>query len=110
MHARNAMHPYLEVLNGQAAFRIAPFDQKAAIEAALAMSDANRRGGFRVDAANPDTSRTKIKFDRQIVAIAKAEGAKAVYSDDVDVHSYAKLAGLDAYRTVDLDLPPEDLL
>lgn len=110
VHVRKAMHPYLEVLNGQAAFRIAPFDQKAAIEAAVAMSDANRRGGFRVDAANPDTSRTKIKFDRQIVAIAKAEGAKAVYSDDVDVHSYAKLAGLDAYRTADLDLPSEHLL
>ena len=110
VHAGDAMQPYLDVLNGQASFRIAPFDQKAAIEAALAMSDANRRGGFRIDAANPAASRTKIKFDRQIVAIAKAEGAKAVYSDDVDVHGYAKHAGLDAYRTADLDLPPEDLL
>lgn len=84
VHAGDAMQPYLDTLNSQAAFRIAPFDQKAAIEAALAMSDAIRRGGRRVDAANPDSTVTKIKFDRQIVAIAKAEGARAVYSDDKD--------------------------
>jgi len=108
VHAGDAMQPYLDTLNGQAAFRIAPFDQKAAIEAALAMSDAIKRGGRRVDAANPDATVTKIKFDRQIVAIAKAEGAHAVYSDDADVHGYARHAGLDAYRTADLDLPPED--
>jgi len=108
VHAGDAMQPYLDILNGQSAFRIASFDQKAAIEAALAMSDAIKRGGHRVDAANPDATKTKIKFDRQIVAIAKAEGAHAVYSDDADVHSYAKHAGLDAYRTADLDLPPDD--
>ena len=108
VHAGDAMHPYLDTLNGQAVFRIAPFDQKAAIEAALAMSDAIKRGGHRVDAENPDPSRTKIKFDRQIVAIAKAEGARVVYTDDGDIHRYARHAGLDAYRTVDLDLPPED--
>ena len=108
VHAGHAMQPYLDTLNGQAAFRIAPFDQKAAIEAALAMSDAIKRGGRRIDAANPDATVTKIKFDRQIVAIAKAEGAHAVYSDDADVHVYSMHAGLDAYRTADLDLPPED--
>ena len=108
VHAGAAMQTYLEILNGQAAFRIAPFDQKAAIEAALAMSDAIRRGGHRVDAANPDVTKTKIKFDRQIVAIAKAEGAHSVYSDDEDVHRYAIQAGLKAHRTSELDLPPED--
>jgi len=108
VHAGDALQPYLETLNGQAAFRIVPFDQKAAIEAALAMSDAIRRGGHRVDAANPDATKTKIKFDRQIVAIAKAEGAHTVYSDDDDVHHYATQAGLGAYRTAELDLPPED--
>ncbi|WP_299357012.1 PIN domain-containing protein [uncultured Shimia sp.] len=108
VHAGDALQPYLDTLNGQAAFRIAPFDQKAAIEAALAMSDAIKRGGHRVDAANPDATKTKIKFDRQIVAIAKAEGAHTVYSDDDDVHNYAARADLKAYRTAELDLPPED--
>lgn len=109
VHAGAAMQRYLEILNGQASFRIAPFDQKAAIEAALVTSDAIKRGGHRIDAANPDSSKTKIKFDRMIVAIAKVEGAHTVYSDDDDVHSYATRAGLKAFRTAELDLPPEEL-
>lgn len=108
VHSGEAMGPYLEMLNGASCFKIAPFDQKAAIEAALAMSDAIKRGGHRVDAANPDASKTKIKFDRQIVAVAKAEGAHTIYSDDTDVHRYALHCGLRAYRTLELDLPPED--
>ena len=108
VHSGDALQPYLDILNSQVAFRIVPFDQKAAIEAALAMSDAIRRGGHRIDAANPDATKTKIKFDRQIVAIARAEGAHTVYSDDDDVHQYSTRAGLHAYRTAELDLPPED--
>ena len=108
VHAGDAMDGYLNILNGQSVFRIADFNLKAAIEAALAMREALSRGGHRIDAANPDATKTKIKFDRQIVAIAVAEGAHSVYSDDDDVHSYAGRAGLSAYRTLDLDLPPED--
>lgn len=108
VHAGDAMQPYIDTLNGQAVFRVVPFDQRAAIEVALAMRDAIRRGGHRIDAANPDSTKTKIKFDRQIVAIAKAEGAEVIYSDDEDVHAYAKIAGLNSLRTADLDLPPED--
>jgi len=108
VYAGAAMQSYIETLNGQSVFRIVPFDQKAAIEAALATRDAIDRGGHRVDAANPHATKTKIKFDRQIVAVAKAEGAIAVYSDDDDVHNYAKRSGLNAYRTMDLELPPED--
>ena len=108
VNAGGAMPQYLDTLNSQSVFRIAPFDQKAAIEAALAHRDALDRGGLRVDSSNPDATKTKIKFDRQIVAIAKAEGAEAVYSDDDDVIGYAKKAGLKAYRTANLELPPED--
>lgn len=109
VHAGCATDRYLDVLNNQVTFRIAHFDQKAAIEAAIAMRDALDRGGHRVDAANPDATKTKIKFDRQIVAIAKAEGAHTIYSDDEDVFNYGQRAGLKVIRTGDLDLPPEDL-
>lgn len=108
VHSRDAMDGYLNILNGQSVFRIADFNQKAAIEAALAMRESLSRGGHRVDAANPDATRTKIKFDRQIIAIAVAEGAHSIYSDDEDVHSYGSRAGLMVFRTIDLDLPPED--
>jgi hypothetical protein len=42
------------------------------------------------------------------VAIAKVEGATAVYSDDADVIDYAREAGLEGYRLADLPEPPED--
>ena len=99
---------YVQRLNGILSFRIAPFDQKAAIEAAIMHRDALQRGGIRIDAAKLDTTRTKIKFDRQIVAIAKVEGARIVYSDDDDVITYAEKAGMEASRTANLDPPPED--
>lgn len=107
VYAGAAMQPYLDILTTQAAFRVAAFDQKAALEVAIAIRDSIERGSHRVDSANPDVTKTKIKFDRQIVGIAKAEGAHTVYSDDRDVHNYAKHAGLKAFRTIDLDLPPE---
>ncbi len=108
VRADAAMSEYLGILNGSAAFRIVPFDQKAAIEAAIDMNAALKSGGLRANAQDADTTKTKIKFDRQIVAIAKAEGAHTIYSDDKHVHSYASRAGLKAIRTADLDLPPED--
>jgi len=107
VYADQAMQHYLEILDKGSCFRIAAFGQKAAIEAAVATRDAIRRGGRRVD-ADPDSTVAKIKFDRQIVAIAKAEGARAVYSDDDDVVRYARQAGLEASRTADLPLPSED--
>jgi len=108
VYADDAFQPYLDTLNEQSVFRIAPFDQKAAMEAALTLRDAIRRGGHRVDTTGPDATKGKIKFDRQIVAVAKAEKAHTIYSDDADIHGYAKQAGLKAYRTAELDLPPED--
>jgi hypothetical protein len=64
---------YLERLNSSAAFRIAPFDQRAAVEVAAMTRDAlatgNKRGGVQGTWA-------KIKYDRQIVAIAKVEGVR----------------------------------
>jgi len=108
VHAGAATTKYLNYFNNNSAFQIANFDQKAALEAAFSIKDSLDRGGIRIDATDPKVSRGKVKFDRQIVAIAKAEGATAVYSDDTDVFNYAKNVGLQAFKTADLDLPPED--
>ena len=97
---------YFAIIHKQACFRIAPFDERAAVEAA-ARVDAARRRGLR-KGGNPDAAKAKIKFDRMIVAIAAVERATAIYSDDEDVCSYAREAGMEAYRLHELDLPPED--
>lgn len=106
VHAGSAGLEYLAILEKQSCFRIAGFDERAAIEAAIRIFDARqrrqRKGG------NHDASRTKIKFDRQITAIAAVEGATAIYSDDGDIRGYAREAGIEAYQLSDLALPPED--
>ena len=108
VYAGTAIQDYLNILTSQAPFKIVPFDLKASIEAAIAHREALERGGTRAPADGRGESRAKIKFDRQIVAIAKAEGARAVYSDDESVIRYSRQAGLEALRTSDLPLPPDD--
>ena len=97
---------YLAIIHKQACFRVAPFDERAAIEAAARVYDARQRGMRK--GGNPDAAKAKIKFDRMIVAIATVERATVVYSDDEDVCGYAKEAGMEAYRLHELDLPPDD--
>jgi predicted nucleic acid-binding protein len=52
--------------------------------------------------------REKPKFDHQIVAIAKAEGATTIYSDDAQFARFAKRAGIRVIGIAELPLPPTD--
>jgi predicted nucleic acid-binding protein len=102
VHAGPAGPEYLNIIGKQACFRVASFDQRAAVEAAFRTHAALQRG------QRAEAARAKIKFDRQIVAIAAVEGVTAVYSDDGDVIRYAREAGMEGYRLADLQEPPED--
>jgi hypothetical protein len=106
IHAGPAGPEYLNIIGKQSCFRVASFDERAAVEAAIRTYNARQRGQPKGGSA--DIAKSKIKFDRQIVAIATVEGATAVYSDDGDVIDYAREAGMEGYRLEDLPLPPED--
>lgn len=106
VHAGPAGPDYLTIIGKQACFRIASFDERAAVEAAVRTYNARQRGQRK--GGNPEASKTKIKFDRQIAAIGTVEGATAMYSDDSDVRGYAREAGMEVYQLSDLPLPPED--
>jgi hypothetical protein len=107
VHAGPAGSEYLNIIGRQACFRIASFDERAAVEAAIRTYNARQRG--QPKGGSPDIAKSKIKFDRQIVAVATVESATAVYSDDGDVCAYAREAGMEAYRLSDMPEPPEDL-
>jgi len=93
---------YLDRLSVMRNILIKPFDQVAAIElAALEVEDRAKRGK-RGGSTSPWS---KLRFDRQIVAIAKANSAKRIYSDDEDVMKYATRIGLEVIRTWELPLP-----
>jgi len=95
----------LEYLNNSAFFKIVPFDERAAIEAADMTKAAIRES----DKKDPVVAATwaKIKFDRQIVAVAKVEGAHAIYSTDPDVCRHAQRAGIICKGIDDLPKAPD---
>lgn len=102
----NTTQAIIETLNKLTIFAIEPFDQRAAIEVALMLRGEMERGkkALKVEA---DTW-AKLKFDRQIVAIAKVIGATAIYSDDGDVAAVAARSRIPVVSISDLPLPPED--
>jgi hypothetical protein len=83
--------------------RIAPFGSRAAVEAAARHREALREGDKMEGSANW----AKVKFDRQIVAIAKVEGAERIYSNDDDIRRYGKADGVQVIKLEDLEGPPE---
>ena len=81
---------------------VRPFDEMAAIELAAIEYESRRKGDKRGGSKMPWT---KVKFDRQIVAVAKVNGAKRIYSDDADVIKFAAKADLEVVSTWQLPLP-----
>lgn len=94
----------LDEIRKSSVFRIAPFDQRAAVECALAIKQAMDGGDKRSGATS---TWAKAKFDRQIVAIAKVVGASRIYTEDGDVKRYAVKASITALSISELTLPPD---
>jgi predicted nucleic acid-binding protein len=94
---------YLEIINRSARFKVVPFGTRAAVEAAAAHREALRAG----DKKEGTASWLKVKFDRQIVAIAKVEGATVIYSNDDDIRRFSARDGLEVINLESLPSPPE---
>lgn len=84
---------YLNDIAIQVTFMIQPFDLRAASEVASMELFARRKGSKRAP-AREDAPWQKVKFDRQIVAIAKLHGARTIYSDDGDIRNIAEEIGV----------------
>ncbi|CCV04481.1 conserved hypothetical protein [Mesorhizobium metallidurans STM 2683] len=99
-----ATQQIIDHLQRYSVFSIEPFDTRAAIEVAAmsreAMGSGNKRGGSGATWA-------KVKYDRQIVAIAKVNGATTIYSDDGDIATLGKRAKINVIGLAELPLPPQ---
>lgn len=102
--AGDAGPKYLEIIARSKFFRIAEFDARAAVEAAALTCDALAKGDKR--GATPEATRAEVKFDRQIVAIARVVGAMTIYTDDVQLATHANAAGIDVIDLASLPEPP----
>jgi predicted nucleic acid-binding protein len=105
IRAGEAGPAYLDELSGSAHFKIVPFDTRAAVELAELTREALDAGDKRNGSAAPWA---KVKFDRQIVAIARTEHAEVIYSDDDDIRRYAPRLGITVLGIAELPLPPDD--
>jgi predicted nucleic acid-binding protein len=93
---------YLDKIRQSKTLIVKPFDEMAAIELAAIEHEARGKGDKRGGSSAPWT---KVKFDRQIVAVAKVNGARRIYSDDEDIIKFAPKAGLEVVSTWNLSLP-----
>lgn len=100
-----ATSPVLATLRRKHWIQVLPFDERAAIEAA--MITRAERGTKTGKRGASKKSWQEVKFDRQIIAIAKVNNASAIYSDDEDLRIQARKYGVDAHELGDLALPPE---
>ncbi|MGD9512122.1 MAG: hypothetical protein AB7X49_26655, partial [Geminicoccaceae bacterium] len=94
----------VEQLTRSAAFKLAPFDTLAAVEVAEMARTAIAAGDKRAGATG---TWAKVKYDRQLVGIAKVARADTLYTDDEDLRKFAESQGLKVLRLADLPLPAE---
>lgn len=94
---------YLEKIQASKTLLVRGFDERAAVElAAMELADRGKHG----KKGGVEAPYQKVKFDRQIVAIAKVNGAHTIYSDDDGVRKFASRIGLKVISTWDLPIPP----
>lgn len=99
VRTKEATQGYLDALKSQKAISIAPFDQRAAIEAGLMLRDL-------LATAVPDNQEKRaMKFDIQILAIAKINGADQLISTDGTLLRQAERLGIGAIHLSKLPLP-----
>lgn len=80
-------------------FRPAPFDNRSALELAEIIQSALQSCDKRSGSNEPYQ---KIKFDRQIVVIAKAHNAEILYTDDNAQTTFAKDIGMKVVHSWEL--------
>lgn len=101
VHADEAGPRYLHILHHTARLRIVPFGERAAVELAAMTRAALEKGDLR---AGTSATRAKLKFDRQIIAIARVEGETTIYSDDGDMKSLVAGTEIAVVQTSELPL------
>lgn len=97
--AAKAQQHEMDFLLGQSVFKIAPFDAKAALECGEML----RAWATGMDGNKKD--RHKAKFDMQILAIAKSNGASLLVTGDGNLRRKASREKIETKQIEDLPIP-----
>jgi len=101
MVGRNNLHEVMGALEKNKNFQFATFDKKSAIECAHIEINSKQKKSAAVD------TKAKVKFDRQIIAIAKSNKVSMIYTDDKGLCTTALNNGISVVKSHELPLPPE---
>ena len=83
--------------------KVLPFDYRASIECADIF-------GYKNKQKEPEGSKAKIKFDCQIIAIAKANNITTIYTNDEQLTKRAKKLGIEVISSEELPLEAQPSL
>jgi hypothetical protein len=103
--AADRYRDYLAIIRRRAVFEIAGYDDPEAVELVehwLKFGDAKK-----LKARTPETW-AKLKYDRQIAAIAVTRRVECIYSTDSDLERYADELGIKFRNLIHLPLPPTE--
>lgn len=101
---KNDHQTHLNLIQRQSCFEIANFDEIAAIECAQMPSLKELKLMLKSDTAN------KVKFDRQIISIAKSLNVDEVWTHDKGVFNRCKELGMVVKSLADIDPAPIQVL
>lgn len=102
LRAGRATDAVLRRIEARRAFQVQSFDLRAAVEAAAMARDG---GDASVGASSAGAERA-----RQVVAIARVNGAARIYSDDPDLTALGRRHGIDVVGLAALPLPAQGRL
>lgn len=94
---------YLTIIRRRSVFEIVGFDEPEAVE--LVEHCLKSGDGKRLKSGTPETW-AKLKYDRQIAAIAATRRVECIYSTDADLHKFAGQLNIKSCNLIDLPLPP----
>lgn len=92
---------YIRIVNRKAVFEVRSFDEVAAVELAFL----NRDIFASLDAKNGLEPWQKMKFDRQILAIAKVAGCEKIMTEDGGLANRARLCDIEPISIAELPIP-----
>ena len=95
---------HLRLIQRKSCFEIASFDEIAAIECAQMPSIKELKAMMKSDTAN------KVKFDRQIISIAKSLNVDEIWTHDIGVFKRCKEMGMTVKSLADIEPAPIQVL
>ena len=96
-------HTYLDAIDSVSCFEVVSFDEISAMECARLVDDAELK------VLDPIATKAKVRFDRQILAIAIANNAEELWTHDVGLYAKARQCGLRVKSLADIQPIPEQL-